>query len=85
VVKRLVRAYTIRDTTLVSFIRGDPNYRRMTLDDVLAKIINHGMLLEEAWYMKHLSKDIISSKKDDIAFKASKKNKKKQLMVESSS
>jgi hypothetical protein len=26
VVKRLVRAYTIRDITLVPIIRGDPNY-----------------------------------------------------------
>jgi hypothetical protein len=40
-VKRFVRAYTIRDTTLVSIIRGDPSYRRMTPDDVLARIINH--------------------------------------------
>jgi hypothetical protein len=44
-VKKLLRAYTIRDTTLVSIIRGDPNHRRMTLDDVLARIVNHELLL----------------------------------------
>jgi hypothetical protein len=38
-VKRLLGAYTIRDTTLVSIIRGDPNLRRMTPDDVLARIM----------------------------------------------
>jgi hypothetical protein len=47
-VKRLFRGYIIRDTTLVSIIRGDPNLRRITPDDVLARIINHELLLEEA-------------------------------------
>jgi hypothetical protein len=66
----------------VSIIRGHPNYRRMTLDDVLARIINHEMLLEEARCVKKLSKVILSTKKNDIALKPSKK---KQVMVESSS
>jgi hypothetical protein len=77
VVKRLVRAYTIRDITIVFLIRGDPNYRRITLDDVLARIINHEMLLEEARYVENLSKGIVSIKKNDIALTASKKCKKK--------
>jgi hypothetical protein len=67
VVKRLVRAYTIHDTTLVSLIRGVPNYRRKMPDDVLTRIINHEMLLEEARYVKNLSMSIVSSKKDKIA------------------
>jgi hypothetical protein len=37
-VQRLLRAYTIRDTTLVSILRGDPNLKRMTPEDVLARI-----------------------------------------------
>jgi hypothetical protein len=57
----------------------------MTPDDVLGKIINHEMLVEEAKYMKNLSKSIVSTKKDNIALKASKKSKKKQILVESSS
>jgi preprotein translocase subunit Sec63 len=64
----MVRAYTIRDL----------NYRRMTPDDVIERIINHEILLEEARYVKNLSKDIISTK-------ASMKSKKKQVIVESSS
>jgi hypothetical protein len=84
-VKRLIRAYTIRDTTLVSIIRGDPNCRRMTLNDVLARIINHELLFEEEKYVKNLSNGIVLTKKDNIALKASKKSKKKQVMVESSS
>jgi hypothetical protein len=46
-VQRLLRAYTIRDTTLVSIIRGDPKLKRMTPDDVLVRIIIHELLLEE--------------------------------------
>jgi hypothetical protein len=84
-VQRLLGAYTIRDTTLVSIIRGDPKLKRMTSDDVLARIINHELLLKEVKYMKNLSKDIMSTKKDNIALKASKKIKKKQVLVDSSS
>jgi hypothetical protein len=58
-VQRLLRAYTIRDTALVSIIRGDPNLKRMTPEDVLARIINHELLLEEAKYLKNLSKGIV--------------------------
>jgi hypothetical protein len=84
-VQRLLRAYTIRDTTLVSILRGDPNLKRMTPEDVLARIINHELLHEEAKYVKNLSKGILSTKKDIIALKASKKSKKKPTLVESSS
>jgi hypothetical protein len=55
----------------------------MTPNDVLGKIINHEMLVEEAQYVKNLSIGIISSKKQDIAFKAIKKSKK--VVEESSS
>jgi hypothetical protein len=81
-VPRLLRAYTIRDTTLVSIIRGDPKLKWMAPDYVLARIINHELLLEEAKYVKNLSKGIMSTKKDNIALKASKKSKKKQILVE---
>jgi hypothetical protein len=84
-VKRLLRVYTIRDTTLVIIIRGDPNLRRMTPEDVLARIINHDLLLEEAKYVKNLSNGIVSTKKDNIALKGSNKSKKKPILVESSS
>jgi hypothetical protein len=57
----------------------------MTPDDVLGKIINHEMLVKEAQYVKNLSKGIISSKKQDIAFKAIKKSKSKKVVEESSS
>jgi hypothetical protein len=50
--------------------------------DVLGNIINHEMLVEEAQHVKNLSKGIISSKKQDIAFKATKKSKSKKVVEE---
>jgi hypothetical protein len=58
-VQRLLRAYTIMDTTLVSVIRSDPNLKRMTPKDVLARIISHELLLEEAKYVENLSKGMM--------------------------
>jgi hypothetical protein len=43
------------------------------------------MLVEEAQYVKNLSKGAISSKKQDIAFKVTKKRKSKKVVEESSS
>jgi hypothetical protein len=57
VVKRLIKAYAIRDMTVCSLIRQDSGYKKMTLDDVLGRIINHEMFQEEANYVKNLSKD----------------------------
>jgi hypothetical protein len=57
----------------------------MTSDDDLGKIINHEMLVEEVNHVKNLSKGITSSRKYDIAFKASKKGKSKKVVEESSS
>jgi hypothetical protein len=52
----------------------------MTLDDVLGKIINHEMLVEEAQHVKNISNEIIDSKKQNIAFKATKKSKSKKVV-----
>jgi hypothetical protein len=43
------------------------------------------LLLEEARYVKNLSKGIVSTKKDVVALKDSKKSKEKKTQVESSS
>jgi hypothetical protein len=57
----------------------------MTPDDVLGKFINHEILVEEAQHVKNLSKGIISARKQDIVFKASKKSKSKKVVEESTS
>jgi hypothetical protein len=48
-------------------------------------IINHEMLIEQVNHVTNLSKGITSSRKQDIAFKASKKGRSKKVVEESSS
>jgi hypothetical protein len=84
VIDRMLRAYVIKNTMVISLIQQDPTFKKMTLDDVLGKIINHEMLVEEAQHVKNLSNGIISSKKHDIAFKATKKSKSKKVVEGSS-
>jgi hypothetical protein len=57
----------------------------MTFDDVLGRIINHEMYIEETNYIKNLYKGVSTSKKQDIPLKASNKSKKKKIMIESPS
>jgi predicted nucleotidyltransferase len=59
----MLRAYVVKDTTVISLIQQNSTFKKMTLDDVLDKIINHEMLVEEANHAKNLSKGITSSKK----------------------
>jgi hypothetical protein len=83
----MLRACVIKDTTVISLIQQDQTFKKMTPDDVLYKIINHDMLVEEVNHAKNLSKGITSSRKQDIALKASKKGKgkSKKVVKESSS
>jgi hypothetical protein len=61
----MLRAYVVKDTMVTSLIQQDPTFKKMTPDDVLGKIINHEMLIEEATHVKNLSIGIISSRKQD--------------------
>jgi hypothetical protein len=45
VIDRMLRAYAVKDTTVISLIQQDHTFKKMTLDDVLDKIINHEMLV----------------------------------------
>jgi hypothetical protein len=81
----MLRAYFINDTMVTSLIQQDPTFKRMTPDDILGKIINHEMLIEEANHVKKLSKGITSSRKQGNSFKASKKGKRKKVVEETSS
>jgi hypothetical protein len=47
VIDRMLRAYIVKDTIVISLIQQDSTFKKMTPDDVLSKIINHEMLVEE--------------------------------------
>jgi hypothetical protein len=83
--ERLMRAYTPMNYNVVALIYQDPAYKRMTSDDVLGRIINNEMHIEEANHIKNLYMGISTSKKEDIALKASNKSKKKKIVIESPS
>jgi hypothetical protein len=61
--ERLMKAYTPINYNVVALIRQDPAYKKMTSDDVLGRIMNHEMNIQEANNIKNLYKGISSSKK----------------------
>jgi NACalpha-BTF3-like transcription factor len=83
--EHMMSAYTPINYNMMALIRQDPTYKRMSSDDVLGRIMNYKIYIEEANHIKNLSKGITSTKKQEIAFKANKKRKNKQVVVESSS
>jgi predicted GNAT family acetyltransferase len=82
--ERLMMAYTPMNYNVVALIRQDPAYKKMTSDDVLVRIMNHEMNIQEANNIKNLYKGVSTSKKQDIALKA-KKSKKNKVLIESPS
>jgi hypothetical protein len=70
VIDRMLRAYVVKDITLISLIKKDPTFKKMTPNDVLDKIINHEMLVKETTHVKNLSKGITSSKKIKHSFQS---------------
>jgi hypothetical protein len=48
---------------VVALIRQDPAYKKMLFDDVLKRIMNHEINIQEVNNIKNLYKDISSSKK----------------------
>jgi hypothetical protein len=83
--EHMMRAYTPINYNVVALIHQDPAYKRMSSDDVFGRIMNHEMYIEEANYIKNLSKGITTTRKQEITFNANKKSKNKQVVVESSS
>jgi NACalpha-BTF3-like transcription factor len=83
--KHMMRAYTSMNYNMVVLIHQDPAYKMMASDDVLGQIMNHKMYIEEVNHVKNLSKGITTTRKQEIALKANKKSKDKQVVVESSS
>jgi hypothetical protein len=78
--ERLMMAYTAMNYNVVTLIHQDPAYKKMTPDDVLGRIMNHEINIQEANNIKNLHKGISTSKKQDIALKANKSQKKKVLI-----
>jgi hypothetical protein len=76
--------YTPMNYNVVALICQDPAYKKMTSDDVLGRIMNHEMNNQEANNINNLYKGVSTSKKQNIALKA-KKSEKKKVLIESPS
>jgi hypothetical protein len=58
-----MRAYTSMNYNVVALICQDLAYKRMPSDDVLGRIMNHEMYIEEVNHVKNLSKGITTTRK----------------------
>jgi hypothetical protein len=59
--ERLMMAYTSMNYNVVALIRQDPAYKKMISDNVLGRIMNHEMNIQEANNMKNLYKGVSTS------------------------
>jgi hypothetical protein len=82
--ERLMMAYIPMIYNVVAMIHQDPTYKKMTSNDVLRRIMNHKVNIQEVNNIKNLYKSVSTCKKQDIALKANK-SKKKKVLIESPS
>jgi collagenase-like PrtC family protease len=61
--ERLMMTYTLINYNVVVLICQDPAYKKMASDDVLERIMNHEMNIQEANNIKNLYKGVSTSKK----------------------
>jgi hypothetical protein len=64
--KRLMMTYTPMKYNVVALIRQYLTYKKMTSDDVLRRIMNHEMNIQEANNIKNLYNGVSTSKKQNI-------------------
>jgi hypothetical protein len=83
--ERLMMTYTPINYNVIALICQDSAYKKMAFDDVLERVVNHEMNIQEANNIKNLYKDVSTSKKQDITLKATNKRKKKKDIIESPS
>jgi hypothetical protein len=61
--ERLMMAYTPMNYIVVALIRQDPAYKKITSDDVIGRIMNHEMNIQEANNIKNLYNGVSTYKK----------------------
>jgi hypothetical protein len=72
-----VKALGSKNYNVVALIHKDLTYKRMISDDVFGRIISYEMNIKETNHIKKLYKGVTTTKKQEIALKASKKSKNK--------
>jgi hypothetical protein len=67
--KRLMMTYTLMNYNVVALIREGPVFKKIKFDDVLGRIMNHEMNIQEANNIKNLYKGVSTSNNQNIALK----------------
>jgi hypothetical protein len=62
-IERLMMAYTPMNYNMIALIHQDPAYKKMTSNDVLRRIINHEINIQEVNNIKNIYKVVSTSKK----------------------
>jgi hypothetical protein len=50
VVKLMIRSFTSRNATLISLVRENPRYKKMTPKEVFGKLLSHEMMVRDSIY-----------------------------------
>jgi hypothetical protein len=61
--KRLMMVYTPMNYNIVVLIHQDPAYKKISSDDVLGRIMNHKMNIQETNNIKNFYKGVSTFKK----------------------
>jgi hypothetical protein len=64
--EHMMRAYTPMNYNVVAMIRQDPDYKRMSSDDVLGWVMNYKIYIEEANHVKNVSKGVTTTRKQEL-------------------
>jgi hypothetical protein len=79
VIDRILRAYAVKDTIVIYLIQQDPTFKKMTLNDVLGKIINHEILVEEAQHVRTCTRGSSLQKNKTLLSKLQRRAKSRKL------
>jgi hypothetical protein len=80
VVKFMFRSYTSHNATLVSFVRENPRYNKISLKEVLEKFLSHDMTVRDSKYIEDLAQgNIFGNEPQVVAFKATNEKKEETL------
>jgi hypothetical protein len=71
----MLRAFRVRNVTLVTLTRESPRYKKMTSEEVLGKFLNHEMMEKDSKYINGVAQGNTSTEPQGIALKAITKEK----------
>jgi hypothetical protein len=75
--ERLMMAYTPMNYNAVALIRQDSTYKNMSSDDVLERIMNHKINIQEVNNIKNLYKGVSTSRNKILLSKETKARRRK--------